>query len=166
MNEESDFANYKGQFMANVGCTILIHSLMTLVGGMGVVLASTFQDFIFIAIFFIFAIAGYPLLGYLILQVLPKRNLFSVFALSLLLAVISLALIAKALLSGNYLDLFSLVNFPAYMIATMFIGFGGIIDFAHAEHFAFFVAAFIPSPLMYLGLRLRMRKEKRGTSAA
>ncbi|MCL2606801.1 MAG: hypothetical protein FWD93_05935 [Coriobacteriia bacterium] len=166
MSEKNDFHSYKGQFIANVGCTILIHVFMTLIGAMGIILASTFQDFSFIAIFFVPAIVGYPFLGYLILQVLPKNNLLSVSILSLLLAVISFTLVIGSLLSGSYLGLISFVNFPAYMIVTMLIGFGGIIDFAYAEYFAFFVAAFIPSPLMYLGLRLRMRKEKREVSVA
>ncbi|MCL2379378.1 MAG: hypothetical protein FWC81_01115 [Coriobacteriia bacterium] len=166
MREKSNYSSYRGQFFSNVGCTILIHVLMTVLGALGVILGSTFQDFAFIAIFFVLAVIGYPLFGYLVLRVLPKNNLLSVFILTLLLAVASIILIIVSVPSDSALGLLSFANFPAYMITTMLIGFDGIIDFAHAEYLAFFVAAFIPSPLMYLGLRLRMHRESRQASAA
>jgi len=151
-----------GQFASNVAYSVLIHAFVSVSGISGLIIFGTiFYDFLFTWVFAVPAIAGYPFLGYLILQVLPKRNLFSVFILSLMFAVVSLTFITVTLLSDSYLGLLSFVNLPAYMAAIMLIGLGGTIDFAYAEYFAFFVAAFIPSPLIYLGLRLRMRKEKK-----
>lgn len=163
MREKDNFYSYRSQFAANVFCTILIHIFMTVLGALGVVLGSIFQDFSFIAICFVLATIGYTFCGYLILQVLPKNSLLSVSVLALLLATASIILIIVSALSDGTLGLLSFINFPAYVMTTMFIGFGGIIDFAHAERFAFFLASFIPSPLMYIGLRLRAFKENRQT---
>jgi len=162
MKRKSDFASYRSQFVSNAIYSVLIHAFVTVVGTSGLILLGTiFYALPSTGVFAVPAIAGYPLLGYLILQVLPKRNLLSVSILSLLLAVISLTFIIGSLLLDNYLGLLSLINLPAYLLMTMVIDSGGIIDFAYAEYFAFFVAAFIPSSLIYLGLRLRMRKEQK-----
>ncbi|MCL2403228.1 MAG: hypothetical protein FWC86_03210 [Coriobacteriia bacterium] len=165
MEKEVNFQGYKKQFASNVACSILVHILLTSLGFLGVILGSILQDFSPIAIFFVLAIVGYPILGYTMLQVLPKNNLLSASILALVLTVISVALIAMSMLSVSRLDSFSFVNFPAYTLTTMFVGFDGIIDFMSAEYFAFFLAAFIPSPLMYLGLRFRMYRENRQASA-
>ncbi|MCL2403703.1 MAG: hypothetical protein FWC86_05715 [Coriobacteriia bacterium] len=164
MGNSNNFHSYRGHFFSNVGRTVLIHVLMTLLGALGIVFASLFQSFNPIAILFLLSVVGYAVFGYLILRVLPKNNFLSVFVLALLLAVISTVLIVVSTPSDTAVGLLSFVNFPAYMVTTMLIFPLEITNSAHAEYLAFLLAAFVPSPLIYLGLRLRMRQERRRTS--
>jgi len=111
------------------------------------------------------AVVAYILLARKYLKQLPQGNLLSVSGVSILLVILFGA--HHILAAENIGEILAFLNFPAIALVDVALIpvelVFGIDEFVFAESssLVMLVAAFLPSLLMYLGLRLKIRDEER-----
>ena len=153
-----DPESFKGKFLTNVlrsfviaGAAILLVLMLVPFGFSGIGLST------------VLALSGYVYFSYRNLIPIPKRNLLSVLAPAVVLGVIFLIFhIFDLYPSGSEINFFAFTNLPAIIFTNMLfisVGYGEMSD--TQPILLYLIAAIVPSLLMYAGLRIRMRQERR-----
>jgi len=143
-----------------------IHAVVAALGMIGMIVAGVlFSSFTAGGIGAFVPVFGYVILGYFLLTPRAKGNFLSVVGLAVLLVTIfGYAFFTDFLMSTSDSSMLMAFNFPALFLAqAIFLVTVPATGLASAElndnvasAIMLFTSAFIPSLLMYLGLRLKM----------
>jgi|GEM_PF-5746628 len=149
-------------YVAAVVCSVLAYVLTLML----VIVASIFSEIIFLVATVALVCTGpilCVLLGYKFLVPLPKRNMLSVLSPAFFLLVITV-LISTMLSSAGSLEAYEEVAFLLYpgnyallTLLTWLVGWKFWSD--GLGFFVVLASSFLPSFLMYLGLRLKIRAQ-------
>ncbi|MCL2606033.1 MAG: hypothetical protein FWD93_01965, partial [Coriobacteriia bacterium] len=168
-----DFSNFncflqslKGKFTTNTSRSFAIHGIVIALCLISIFIPVTIP----VAAFIVASFVMYIYLGYRYLIWTSGKNTSALFVLAGFLAGIALLLHVFSMLSSSNHEIVFLVynyfNYPAFAfmrIAVILLGFS-LASFLILDYFAIlaaFTSAFIPSLLMYFGLRLKARKVRK-----